>query len=85
MDQGAWRRKFKNRNLGHDFASALGTSRDTAKRMPSFDSAPQISVFTLSKEALTLDQGVCRWRFKIVKSETFLLVLREPVAIRGNG
>ena len=41
------------------------TRRDTAKLTTALDSARLIGVSTLSKDVLTVDEGVCRWGFKI--------------------
>ena len=79
VDQGVYRWRFNNRDFRNVFAFTLTTSRDMAKRTPPFDSTHQIGVSTFSREVLTVDQGVCRWRFKIVKSGTFLLPLWEPI------
>ena len=35
-----------------------------AKRMAALDSAQQIYPSTASEDALTVDEGVCRWRLK---------------------
>ena len=40
------------------------TSDHTAKRTMPSDSAHQIGPSTLWMDVLTVDQGVCRWRFK---------------------
>ena len=47
------------------------------------DSAHRIGIFTLSTEILTGDQVVYRWRFKIVKSGTFLLAVRFGTSNRS--
>ena len=46
-------RRIKNREIGNVFASALGTRGDMAKRAAPLDSAHQIGVSPLSREALT--------------------------------
>jgi len=46
IDQGVCRWGFKNRDLRNVFASTLGTSRDTGKRMVPLDSAHQIDLST---------------------------------------
>ena len=82
VDQGGYRWGLKNHDIGDVFASALGTRRDTGKRMAPFDSAHQIGLSTLSTDVLTLDQGAWRRRFKIAIWVTTLLPLWEPVEIR---
>jgi hypothetical protein len=52
---------LRNRDV---FACAERTSRATAKRRLPFDSACQIGLSTLSKDVLTVDQSVWRWRFE---------------------
>ena len=64
VGQGVCRWRFKNRDLGNIFASILGTRRDTGKWMVPLDSAHRIRVSTLSREVLTVEERVCRWRFK---------------------
>ena len=51
-------------HIGDVFASGLGTRRAMAKRTPGLDSAHQIGPSTHLKEVLTVDEGVCRWRFE---------------------
>jgi len=53
VDEGVCRWRIKNREIGNVFASALGTRGDMAKRMAPLDSAHQIGVSPLSREALT--------------------------------
>jgi hypothetical protein len=53
VDEGVCRWRIKNREIGNIFASALGTRGDMAKRSPPLDSAHQIGVSPLSREALT--------------------------------
>src|SRR5271169_728603 len=83
VDQGAYRWSFKNRNFGDVFAFALRTGGRTGKWMVPSDSACQIGISILSRKALTVDQGACRWCSKIAKSGMFLLPLWEPVEIQG--
>ena len=54
----------KKNEIGPVFRNISATSSAIAKRMAEFDSAHQIGVSTLSGSVLTVDQGVCRWRFK---------------------
>ena len=63
-DEGFRGGRFKNRDFGNVFASDLRTSEDRAKWTPPFDSACQIGPTTLSRGFLTVDEGVCGWRFK---------------------
>ena len=65
VDQGVCRWRFKNREIGDVFNYCWRTRRDAAKRTTALDSAHWIDVSTLSKDVLTVDEGVCRWRFKI--------------------
>ena len=46
VDEGFRGRRFKNRDVGNVFASALTTSGDTAKRTPRFDSEHRIGLST---------------------------------------
>src|SRR5439155_9752288 len=64
VDEGVSGWGFKNGRIGNVFASALRTSRDTAKRMVRLDSAHRIGVSTLSRGVLNVDEGVCGSRFK---------------------
>ncbi len=85
VDEGVSGRGFENRRIGNVFASTGETSRDRAKRMVLLDSAHRIGVSTLSRGVLNVDEGVCGSRFKNRRIGTFLLPLREAVAVRGNG
>src|SRR5437667_4106953 len=76
---------FKNGRIGNVFASTGETSRDRAKRMVPLDSAHRIGVSTLSRGVPNVDEGVCGSWFKNRRIGTFLLPLREAVAVRGNG
>ena len=53
VDEGVCRWRIKNREIGNIFASVLGTRGDMAKWSPPLDSAHQIGVSPLSREALT--------------------------------
>jgi len=46
VDEGFRGYRFKNRDIGNVFASALRTSGDTAKRTPQFDSEHRLSLST---------------------------------------
>ena len=83
-DQDVCRWRFKNCEIWYVFDCWRRTRQDTVKRTPPFDSAHQIGIFTPSTEILTIDQVVCGWGFKIVKSRTFLLALWEPVERYGE-
>ena len=47
------------------FAYTGRTNGDTAKWTPALDSARLIGLSTLSEGVPTVDEEVCRWRFKI--------------------
>src|SRR5438552_17654933 len=70
---------------GNVFASASRTSGRTVKRSPPCDPASRNGLFTCSREVLTVDEGVSGWGLQMAESGTFLLPLREPVAVRPNG
>src|SRR4030095_8514823 len=65
--------------------SALRTSKDTGEWMTPFHSARQIGLYTLLKEVLTVDEGVCGWRFQFSILRTFLPMTGERVKIWRNG
>ena len=54
----------KNSEIGRDFRHISTTRAAIAKQMAALDSAHQIYPSTSSEDALTADEGVCRWRFK---------------------
>jgi len=64
VDEGVCRWRLKNREIGDVLTSGLGTSGVTAKRMAALDSAHVIYPSTALEDVLTVDEGVCRWRFK---------------------
>ena len=76
---------MKNRDIGHVFELGGTPSRDMVKRMAPSDSAHQIGLTTLLTDVLTVDEGVSGWGLKKAESGTFLLPLREPVAVPPNG
>ena len=55
----------RNSEIGHDFHDISTKRGAVAKRMTPFDSAHRIALSTLSEGVLTVDEGVCRWGFKI--------------------
>ena len=85
VDQGVFRWRFKNREIGDVFASGLGTSRDTAEWTPTFDSAHQRGLSTPSKGVLTVDEGVCGWGFRFAEFWTFLIIAEELRELPQNG
>jgi hypothetical protein len=54
----------KNSEIGPDFRDISTTKAGMAKRTAALDSAHQIYPSTPLEDALTVDEGVCRWRFK---------------------
>src|SRR5437762_7301154 len=64
VDEGVCGWRFKNCEIWYVFNYIDRTDRDTDKRTPPFDSAHQIGVSTFLKDVLTVDEGVCGWRFK---------------------
>src|SRR5437762_8191553 len=57
-----WR--LKNREIGHVVQYTSTTRPRTSKRTTVLKSARQIGVSTISKDVLTVDEGVCGWIFK---------------------
>src|SRR5947199_9789448 len=55
---------FKNREIGHVFCHISTTKPRTSKRRTALKSARQIGVSTISKDVLTVDEGVSGWRLK---------------------
>src|SRR5437762_2925482 len=85
VDEGVSRWRFKNRQIGHVVHYSSTTRPRTSKRRTALKSARQIGVYTISKDVLTVDEGVCGWRFKIAKFVAFLITVREPAPVRPNG
>src|SRR5205814_3360195 len=56
--------EVKNRQIGHGFAYSSTSRALTSKRRTELKSACQIGVSTISKDVLTVDEGVCGWIFK---------------------
>ena len=52
---------LKNSENRHDFHHISTSRDDIAKRSTPFDSAHRIGLYTLLKEVLTVDEGVCGW------------------------
>jgi len=85
VDQAARRGRFKIAICGTILPSLWELVEIWQNGRCPFDLAHQTDVYTVSKQVFTLDQGVCKWTFKIVKAGTFLLAPWEPVEIWGNG
>ena len=64
VEEGVYGWRFKNRKIGHVFRHTSITKASTSKWTSSSDSAHQIGPDTLSKDFLTVDEGVCGWMFK---------------------
>src|SRR5437763_363071 len=64
VDEGVSRWRFKNRQIGHVVHYSSTTRPRTSKRRTALKSARQIGVSTISKDVLTVDEGVCGWMFK---------------------
>ena len=82
IDQGVCRWGFKNRDLRNVFASTLGTSRDTGKRMVPLDSAHQIDLSTFFGDILTVVGGLSFVQSKKNKKEN---QVRFPLYLPGQG
>src|SRR5204863_274120 len=55
---------FKNRDIGHVCGHISVGRAHTSKRTRPSDSAHRICPSILSKDVLTVDEGVCGWMFK---------------------
>src|SRR5947208_9124731 len=64
VDEGVCGWMFKNREIGHVFDYSSTARPGTCKRRMALKSARQIGVSTISKNVLTVDEGVCGWIFK---------------------
>src|SRR5436309_4717180 len=64
VDEGISRWRFKNRQIGHVVHYSSTTRPLTSKRRTALESARQIGVYTISKDVLTVDEGVSGWRLK---------------------
>src|SRR5437773_1356662 len=61
VEEGVYGWRFKIRKIGHVFRHTSITKARTSKWTSSSDSAHQIGPDTLSKDFLTVDEGVCGW------------------------
>ena len=64
VDEGVSRWRFKNRQIGHVVHYSSTTRPPASKRRTALKSARQVGVSTISKDVLTVDEGVCGWIFK---------------------
>src|SRR5437762_2875883 len=64
VDEGVSRWRFKNRQIGHVVHYSSTTRPRTSKRRTALESARQIGVYTISKDVLTVDEGVSGWMLK---------------------
>src|SRR5436309_14693456 len=64
VDEGFCGWIFKNREIGHVFGYSSTARPRTSKRRTALKLARQIGVSTISKDVLTVDEGVCGWIFK---------------------
>src|SRR5437773_1099813 len=64
VDEGVSRWRFKNRQIGHVVHYSSTTRPPASKRRTALKSARQVGVSTISKDVLTVDEGVCGWRLK---------------------
>src|SRR5205814_718873 len=85
VEEGVSGWRLKNPQIGHvvHYSSTLRPRK--SKRTTVLKSARQIGVSTISKDVLTVDEGVCGWRFKNAKFGAFLITVREPAPVRPNG
>src|SRR5213083_626455 len=61
VDEGVCGWRLKNRQIGHVVHYSSTTRPRTSKRRTALNSARQIGVYTISKDVLTVDEGVCGW------------------------
>src|SRR5213592_4838137 len=64
VDEGVSGWRLKNRQIGHVVHYSATTRPRTSKRRTALKSARQIGVYTISKDVLTVDEGVSGWRLK---------------------
>src|SRR5436309_10612242 len=64
VDEGVSGWRLKNRQIGHGFDYSSTARPRASKRKTALKSARQIGVSTISKDVLTVDEGVCGWMFK---------------------
>src|SRR5213595_1664946 len=85
VDEGVSGWRFKNRQIGHVVHYSSTTRPRTSKWRTALKSARQIGVSTISKDVLTVDEGVSGWRLKIAKSDAFLNTVQRTAEICSNG
>src|SRR5204862_1968677 len=64
VDEGVSGWRLKNRQIGHVVHYSSTTRPRESKRRTALKSARQIGVSTISKDVLTVDEGVCGWSLK---------------------
>src|SRR5216117_2552937 len=64
VDEGVSGWRLKNRQIGHVVHYSSTTRPRASKRRTALKSARQIGVYTISKDVLTVDEGVSGWRLK---------------------
>src|SRR5947207_1555819 len=64
VDEGVCGWMFKNCEIGHIIDDKSTTRARTSKQTMALKSAHQIGVSTISKDVLTVDEGVCGWMFR---------------------
>ena len=64
VEEGVCGWRFKNREIGHVSCYISTTWPRTSKQITPSDLAHRIGVSTISKDVLTVDEGVCGWIFK---------------------
>ena len=64
VDEGVSGWRLKNRQIGHVVHYTSTTRPCTSKQTTELKSPRQIGVSTISKDVLTVDEGVCGWIFK---------------------
>src|SRR5216117_2316538 len=64
VDEGVSGWRLKNREIGHVVHYSSTTRPRASKRRTALKSARQIGVYTISKDVLTVDEGVSGWRLK---------------------
>ena len=84
VDEGVSRWRFKNRQIGHVVHYSSTTRPRASKRRTALKSARQIGVSTISKDVLTVDEGVCGWIFKNCEIGTVLITVQEWIDIWTN-
>src|SRR5438046_1529858 len=64
VDEGIIGWRLKNRQIGHVVHCTSTTRPRTSKRTTVLKSARRIGVSTISKDVLTVDEGVSGWRLR---------------------